>query len=339
MILDRFFRVINLLEKHSLPIIVVVISTALILLWYMPVLFGMILIITVLIFIIGTFNPTQIKNSLTKLCIFLFILGLFFSPVLISLALEKHKLNHPELLIDRNNSKILEMTQEFKKNYEYNPEDTKMVLDTVQDYVYKKIPYDYYRPPFFFPTTHEVMSKMTTDCQGIAIVGYAILKNLGYDVYIVTGFGGGTHAWLRVYDDTGSYTEGFLWAGHSRSKPWVIFNESEVRWSSPADQLHSIFLQGFYLDRIIEILITSLFFVVPIGAGAVFILLLNRNRNFMVYFLAIVIAAIVALFSGSIGIINQTLMPLPIIIVGGIYLRVLSWRFPSRGNVLNEEFI
>ncbi len=339
MILDRFFRVIDFLEKHIKPIAIGMIVLIVFLLWYIPVIFGTMFIVTVLIFLLGTFNPRAIQKSLVRLCIFLFVLGLFFSPVLISLAMEKHKLNHPEMLIDRNHPKILEMTQEFQETYAYSPEDTQMVLDKVQDYVYKKIPYDYYRPPFFFPTTQEVVSKMTTDCRGRAIIGYSILKNLDYDVYIVAGLSGGSHAWLGVYDETESYTEGFLWAGRSKSKPWVTFNESHVKWSSPTDQLYTIFFQGFYLDRIVEILISSLFFVVPIGAGVIFILLLNRNRKFMAYFLAIVIASIVVLLSGSLGIINQTLMPLPIIIASGIYLRLLSWRFPSKETAPTEKLI
>ena len=75
----------------------------------------------------------------------------------------------------------------------------------------------------------------------------------------------------------------------------------------------------------------------PIGAGAIFILLINGNRNLVTYFVAVMISAIVAIITGSIGVITQALIPLPIIIAGGIYLRILNWKFSSRDITLPEK--
>lgn len=334
MILDIFFRVIYFLEKHIKPLAIVVIIFALFLFWYLPVLFSTMLIITVLIFLIGTFNPKQIKKSLSRVCVFLFILGIVFSPVLILLMIEKYELSHPWLLVDSQHPKMLEMTKEFQLNYTYPANNTKIVLDVVEDYVYEKIPYEYYRLPFFLPTTQEIASNMESVCVGRAFVGYSILKNMGYDVYMVTSFAGGTHAWVRVYEPDGSYNEDFT--SSSISKPWVIFNESEVYWTSSMDQLNTVFFYGFKIPDTITFLLTCLFFLAPIGAGAIFILLSNRNRNFITYLSSIIIAAIVALASGSIGITNYILMPLPIIMAGGIYLRIISWIFSKNNTNLIE---
>ncbi len=358
MILDIFFRAIDFLERHSLPIIVIVIFGALILLWYIPVAFGMALIFTILIFLIGSFDLKQIPKSFARLCIFLFLLGVIASPILFSLTVEKYRLNHPASLLDRNNPEIIEMTNEFDDLvFDFN--NTEEVLNELEDYVYEKIPY-YWVPFSPYPTTEEVISKMNSDCKGRAVIGYSILKNLGYDVDIVYSFGG--HAWLKVYEDN-SYFETFLVP--RKYEPWVIFNEEEVKWEPSLSQISRFLVGGIYMmeyipdipplpsslfDSIRKIKETSgmnlidfatpLPFALPILALAIFILFISKEGKIKNYILAIFAGIIVVSISGVVGvIINRMLLPLPIIIASGIYLRILSLIFPSKDNSLSEKYI
>ena len=330
MLFDIIFRAIDLFKKYSLLIIVIVISTILILLWYMPILFGIPFIVTASIFLIAIFSPTQVANSLTRLCIFLFIFGLLFFPILISLGMEKHKLNNPELIIDSNNPTISKMASEFQLTYTDDLDDTEMVLNLVQDYVYDKYPYQCGHP-YIFPTTEETVSREDADCRGRALIGYGILKEMGYDVYIVAGIVDGPHAWIRVFEN-GIWKDAFLMSENRPNfKPMIIFNEHESKWGSPLKQLYGALFYGFDQPNSLILFISLLFFVIPAGIGAIFILFLNKNKKIMVYFSAIVVALIVTFLAGLVGIIlGHALMLLPVIIFGGIYLRILNQKFPSK---------
>ncbi len=351
------FRVVDFLKKRIRPVAISVVILIILLLWCMPVIFGAMLVVTVLIFLLGIFNTRAIQRSLVKLCIFLFLLGIISSPILYAFINEKNSINHPEILIDCNNPKILEMTEEFWLNYALSHGNTKTVLEQLENYIYEKTSY-YWLPFLPFPTTKDVVLKKNSDCRGRAIIGYAILKNLDYDVDIVYSFGG--HAWVRVYEGE-SYLEALQLSGIY--KPWVIFNEDKVTWEAALPQISHIIFQGLYmieyipdifpspsllLDSIRNIrnisginlidFATPLPFAIPVCASTLFVLLMSNERKLRKYILMIFLGVVVVSISGSIGVItSRMVMPLPIIIVSGIYLRVLNWKFLSKNATLNGK--
>jgi hypothetical protein len=321
-LLNACFRVQDFLRRNFKATAIIVVVGIVGLLLYFPVVFGAAIIGILIIILIGTFNVHERKKSLIDLCVFLLLFGVILSPIITLAVREKYRMDNPSQLINREHPKIQEMTAEFRGMIGEN-ETTKAVLNRLEDYVYARIPYSssFSFFPFspLFPTTDEVMAKMTSNCRGRALAGYCILKNMGYDVQVAAGEG---HAWLRVHEN-GSYLETFL-AGRYR-EPWLIFNEAETRWVySTTDELYEIFFESFRVNDYMDFAIITIIFGVPVGAGAIHILISKRNRRFRVYLAAIGGALAVAIAIGLLGILIGGLMWLPIAVAGGLYLRVLN---------------
>jgi len=120
-----------------------------------------------------------------------------------NIGMETYKNNNPETIIDLNHPKIIEMTEEFQNRYEYDKEDYEKILVELRDYVYEKIPYGTGHP-YVFPSTQDVFSGKNSDCRARALVGFSILKNMGYDAYIVCGVVNDVHAWIRILREDGT---------------------------------------------------------------------------------------------------------------------------------------
>ncbi len=310
-------------------------------LYLSPVLFGMVLIITAVPLFIGFFSFKDIFGSLKKMVLILFIIGIISSPIIVGNAMEKYKMNNPELIIDRNHPEIIRMTEDFK-NYSNNSSNLSYVADEIESYVHNQIPY--HISSFYYPTTDRVMNLMSSDCRGRALVGYAILKNLGYNVYITGGFAGGTHAWLRIYEENASSSEVRNSILNDTSdemgikfyesmtvpyveKAWVIFNEDNTYWSSSLNQLYTIFRYGFNMENLPIFLLTNLFFLYPIFLIGICLFAVKRIRNLWSYFLMLSGAVLVVLISGLWGMFTLTVLPLPIMIGSGLYIRWLNYNF------------
>ncbi len=138
-----------------------------------------------------------------------------------------------------------------------------------------------------------------------------------------------SHAWIRVLKG-GEHHDIFLLDNNRPDhEPLVIVNEFKSQWSSPYEQLSGIIFHGFYGPDKRLLIISSLFFIIPIGAGSIFIVLLNRNTNALIYVVVIVVSGILVLISGLVMIENEMLRPISYIIAGGIYLRILNLIFPG----------
>jgi hypothetical protein len=327
-ILNKVFNMVNFLERHIFFIGLIVSLVVLVFLFYMAVLFGLFFIITLLFLLIVFFDHRQIKKSVKFIFIFLFITGLFCSPLIVSITFEKYRFDNPELIIDNSYPELSELTQEFQSDYsEIDFGDPHIVLESLQEFIYSKYPYDYGHP-YIFPKTYDVLSGENSDCRGRALIGYSILKNLGFDVYIVGGLVDGPHTYIRIYQND-TFFDGFLMSdGRPNFEPAVIFNENESIWDSPFRQLYGALFHGFYCSDFLILFISSLFFLLPISALAIFILLLNRNKNYKNYLFVVLIALLICICLCLICNINQTLIPILFIIIGGIYLRILSLKFP-----------
>ena len=297
---DAFLQLMDILEKHRISISIAVITTIVVLLLIMPMYFGLLFLITASIFLIATFNPMHIRRSLTRFIIFLFLLGLFSSPILVSFAMETYKINNPETIIDLNHPKIIEMTEEFQNRYEYDEEDYEKILAELRDYVYEKIPYGTGHP-YVFPSTQDVFSGKNSDCRARALIGFSILKNMGYDAYIVCDVVNDVHAWIRIFREDGTYIDGFDWRDKRPDfEPFVVFNENEASWSNPLGQISGILFHGFYSVMISNLVnwVTLIFFL-PVSAVAIFLLLIYRTyrtRNIIPYLLVIGLSALLPLF-------------------------------------------
>lgn len=326
MILNIFLKFIGILEKHRISLSVLVIILSVVLLWSMPVYLGFPFLIVLIIFILATFNPLHLRRSITRLCIFLFLIGLFMSPFLVSIGVETYKLSNPETIIDLDHPKIIEMTEEFQNLYEYDEEDYEKLLLELKNYVYEKIPYKTGHP-YIYPTIQDVFSGKNSDCRARALIGFSILRNMGCDAYIVGGIVDVPHAWIRIYREDGSYVDGF----ESEEKksdftPFIIFNENSANWNNPLDQLFGMVFYGFFYTDKQELVNTiTLIFFIPVSAVAIFLLLTHKNRNIVLYLLSIGISFGVPFTSGMLLYENQMLVTLPIILICGFYLRIFNF--------------
>lgn len=328
-LLNACFRVQDFLRRNFKATAIIVVVGIISLLLYFPIVFGAAIIGILIIILIGTFNFHEPKKSLIDICVFLLVFGVILSPVIFYTIREKYRIDNPSQLINREHPKIQEMTAEFQAMIGEN-RATSTVLSNLKSYVYEKIPYEASITSLSFPTTDEVMTKMTSDCRGRALVGYSILKNMGYDVYVVAGAGGGIggfggHAWLRVYEN-GNGLETFL---AKERRVWIMFNESGTQWYMSIDQLGGLFLESFSVGGVIGIIGITIIFGVPVGAGVIHILISKRNRRFRVHLAAIGGALAVAIAIGLLGILIGGLMWLPIAVTGGLYLRVLKKIVPE----------
>ncbi|MCK4525208.1 MAG: hypothetical protein KAU07_02115 [Candidatus Andersenbacteria bacterium] len=335
------FRFIEKLEKNIRLISIFLFVFLILFLYLTPVLFGLVLIITVVPLFIGFFSFKDVFGSLKKMIITLFIIGVISSPIIIGNAMEKHKMNNPELIINRDHPEIIRMTEDFK-NYSNNSNNLSHVADEIKGYVHSQIPY--HISSFYYPTTDSVMSLMSSDCRGRALVGYAILKNLGYNVYITGGFAGGTHAWLRIYEKNASSSEVRSSILNDTSdgtgikfyesmtvpyvkKVWLILNEDNTYWDSSLSQLYTIFRYGFKMEDFSMIFLANLFFLYPIFLIGICLLAIKRIKNLWSYFLMLFGVVIIVLISGHFGIATLTVLPLPIMIGSGLYIRWLNYNF------------
>lgn len=338
MILEIFLKLIDILEKHRITVFFSVIALTIVFLWTMPVYFGFPFLITAIIFLIATFNPMHIKRSLTRFMIFIFLFGLFTSPVLISFCIETYKLNNPEIIIDLDHPKIIEMTEEFQNKYEYDEEDYETIMANLKDYVYEKIPYELGHL-YVFPTINDVFSGKNSDCRARALVGFSILKNMGYDAYIVNGVIDTPHSWIRILREDGTYTDGFeIEEKRSDFEPLVVFNENEASWNNPLNQLYGIVFYGFYYpwSKIDLVNSITLIFLLPVSAVAIFLLLIYKNRNILLYLLTIGVSVIIPYSSGFFLHENSSIVVLPIILICGLYLRILNFTLYEKSHSFYE---
>ncbi|HEC87135.1 MAG TPA: hypothetical protein ENI49_04635 [Thermoplasmatales archaeon] len=238
------------------------------------------------------------------------------------------------------------MTEEFRNNYDIDLQFPSLVLDNLEDFVYSKFPYSLkfdLRGIYAFPTVDDVVNSRNSDCRGRAIVGYCILKNLGYDdVYIVGSFTG-HHVWLRIYLDE-VYYEDFLVPGCRDIL--VMFNEEKVIWTSPFEELPYIFLTGVYQQdyliayypdfirnfynatgiNFIDVL-SPLPFIIPVFATCIFTCLTRGETRIKKHLLILVGGLVVVIISGySCVILTRFLLILPIAFMSGIYIRVVNWK-------------
>lgn len=359
-LLDGLFNLIDFLDRHIRVVAAIAVAICPIILWYVPVSIGTAFIISISIFLIGIFSLKYPKKSLVNLFIFAFILLIVSSPIIACLALEKQGMANASQLIDRNHSKIIEMTEEFQNEYlptyydiiDWN--DAEFILDEVESYVYEKIPYYYNAFSFSdrFPSTSEVMSNMKSSCTGRALVGYSILKNLGYNVYIVYSWE--QHAWIRLYQGD-SYIEDFT-VEHNGA-PWIIFNEERVIWCPLSEQIPHILVNGIHFDEYmpsdfpynliqqtedsVGVNLLDLFaaspLVIPVWVSTVLVLIRSNEKRRWNYFLTLLLGAVIVNFIGYIGLTTSRMfLPIPIIFAGGIYLRMLIWRFPPKDIHITE---
>lgn len=319
---------IEKLVKNKKPITITVTTTAILLFYYMPTIFGILFITTTLIFLIAIFNPKKIKETITKLSIFLLITGLIFAPILISLSIEKHKLNNPELIINTQKKEIQELTDEFKqKNINWN--DTTSVISHLQNYVYSKYSYEL-GDLYIYPTTEDVLNGKNSDCRARAIIGYSILKKLGYNAYIACGITEGPHSWIKIYQN--NTTIDIFKAAYNKPdfEPMVIFNEQESKWGSPLNQIYGYLFKGFYYPWFSIHFFASLLFIIPIIMIAFYILIFNKTKKILHYILTTIAIFLIVISLGIISQATETLIPIIFIITGGIFLRILNWKFPSK---------
>lgn len=322
--------IIEKLVKNKKIIITAVTATTILLFYYMPTIFGIIYITTTLTFIIGIFNPKKIKESLTKLCIFLFIIGLIFTPIIISLSIEKNKLNNPTTIINRDKPEIKELTNQFKQIQDIDWNNTQNMLYKLQNFVYSNYPYKIGHL-YIFPTTDDVLTNKTSDCRARAIIGYSILTELGYNAYIACGVADGPHSWIRIYQNN-SFIDGFKtsYRNSPNFEPMVIFNEKESKWNPPLNQLYGYLFKGFFYPWYNIHFLASLIFIIPILAIAIFILILNKTKKIKHHILTISITFLIVLTLGIYSQASERLIPFMFILIGGIFLRILNWKFPSK---------
>jgi hypothetical protein len=73
------------------------------------------------------------------------------------------------------------------------------VLDWVEGFVYKKVPYDWdwntWGMADYLPTVDEVIKAGKEDCDGRAVIAASLLRNLGYEATLVTDF---AHVWVST---------------------------------------------------------------------------------------------------------------------------------------------
>ncbi|MCD6549973.1 hypothetical protein J7K24_00300 [bacterium] len=141
MIFGKVIFFIEFLEKHIAYLSIITLFSVLVLVSYAPLIIGGGLLFLLSIFIIGTFRFSNIRRSLKKIIIFLFLSGIVCLPLLCMAIKYKYRHNHPEFFIKNDNPEIIKMTKEFKEEcLDYGSND-KEVLECLEEYVYEEIPY------------------------------------------------------------------------------------------------------------------------------------------------------------------------------------------------------
>lgn len=104
----------------------------------------------------------------------------------------------PNALIEPEAPAIQPLIDELRPqlNGQLSAKDT---LKTIQDYVYKRIPYKWdwltWGVADYLPTVDEVIEMGYEDCDGRAVVAASLLTHFGYHAEIVTDF---THVWVKT---------------------------------------------------------------------------------------------------------------------------------------------
>jgi hypothetical protein len=317
------FKTLNILEKYKIFISIFVIIFLVISIFYLPVISGFFLIIIISIFLIGTFDPAKLKKSLFLLFIFLFLIIVIFSPIcfyLYSITEEFHLNNkidpvyhHPE---------IIEMTNEFHNLTIYDKDDYQNIVNEIEEYVAIRISYAAQEE---FLSTTEVLSKMEASCFGRALIGYTILKNLNYNVYIVYS-ATVNHTWLRIYDND-TYYESYS-PPQKYTRPLIRFNEKELDIVESADTLYGLFINGIYKEELENYGFVNFDFSFPffllLFFTITFILIKENERKIINYIIFWVIAFVVCYSTVELNLLyNEFLFPVLWIIVSGIFLRII----------------
>lgn len=134
------------------------------------------------------------------------------------------------------------------------------------------------------------------------------------------------------------YIDGFDWKDkRSDFEPYVVFNENEASWSNPLGQISGILFHGFYsLMRSNLVNWVTLIFFLPVSAVAIFLLLIYRIQNIILYLLVIGLSALLPYSAGILLYEGQALVILPIILLCGIYLRILNFVLFERSRSFHD---
>lgn len=129
-----------------------------------------------------------------------------------------------------------------------------------------------------------------------------------------------------IFREDGTYIDGFDWRDKRADfEPFVVFNENEASWSNPLGQISGILSHGFYsVMRSNLVKWVTLIFFLPVSAVAIFLLLIYMTRNIIPYLLVIGSSALLPYSSAILSYEGPALAILPIILLCGIYLRILN---------------
>lgn len=104
----------------------------------------------------------------------------------------------PNALIEPDNKALQPLMDELRPQIgaDRSPKET---LRLVEQFVYRKIPYDWdwnvWGTSDYIPTVSEVLEKGREDCDGRAVLGASMLANLGFKAELVTDF---SHVWVKT---------------------------------------------------------------------------------------------------------------------------------------------
>ena len=332
-------------NRKEISVIGIVILGAFFFFLFFPVSFGVCFFILFLMTFLGMFEFQKWQKSIYQISLFFLVCGILFSPVLGILFLNEYRISHPEIIFSGINSKeIFELTEKFKETYFFEKRkiDEKFLRD-LEMFVYERLPYDW-NPVRPFPVLKEVLKKRKSDCRGRALLGYAILRNLGIKSKIAYSFMG--HAWLRI-DDKKGFKEAFRVEGEYPL--WVLLSEKESKKESSLKVILIFLKNGIYFPKYIDsalpsplneiskkiknllgfglIELTAGFpFFLPLAVGILFLFFQRKKKNFFQVIFFLVCGGVLVCLTGGIEIsLWQKLSPLPITILCGFYLRVINF--------------
>ena len=320
---DLPFKTLNILEKYKIFISIFVIIFLVISIIYLPAISGFFIITLISVFLIGTFNPKKAKKSFFLLFVFLFLVIVIFSPVCFYLytSTEEFHLNdkidpvydHPE---------IVKMTNEFNNISIYYKDDYEPLLERVESFVYEKITYAAQER---FLSTSEVLLKKEGSCFSNALIGFTILKNLDYNIYIVYS-STVNHTWLRIYDND-TYYESYS-PPQKYIRPLIRFNEKELEIVEPLDTINSVFTNGIYKEELENYGFVNFDFSFPLFLllffTISFMLIKENERKIINYLIFWIIAFVVCYITVELNLLyTEFLFPTLWIIVSGVFLRII----------------
>ncbi|MFQ5462333.1 MAG: hypothetical protein ACE5E5_06860 [Phycisphaerae bacterium] len=104
----------------------------------------------------------------------------------------------PNALIDADSPALAPLIAELEPKMAA-PMEPAQALKTVEQFVYKKIPYEWdwntWGTADYMPTVEEAISMGREDCDGRAVVAASLLTRFGFESQIVTDF---SHCWVKT---------------------------------------------------------------------------------------------------------------------------------------------